>query len=81
LPTLIPIEIAEGGRVNLYRSFRQGATTRAKEQGVEESIIEMNNCWRNVENKQGGLPNLPMTQLYVEITPALTSTLRLSPSL
>jgi len=81
LPTLIPREIAEGGRVNLYRSFRRGVTTRPKEQGVEESTIEMNNRWRKVENKQGGLPNLPMTQLYVEITQALTSKLRFSLSL
>jgi len=44
LPKLIPKEIVEAGRVNLYRSFRRGVTTRAKEQGVDEPTIEMNNC-------------------------------------
>ena len=64
-----------------YRSFRRGATTRAKEQGVSEPTIHMNNRWRTVQNKQGSLPKLPMTQLYVELTQALTSKLRFSKSL
>ena len=64
-----------------YRSFRRGATTRAKERGVSEPTIHMNNRWRSVQNKQGSLPKLPMTQLYVEITQALTSKLRFSKSL
>jgi len=81
LPTLILREIAEGGRVNLYCSFCREVTTRAKEQG-DELNIEMNNRWRKLENKQGGLPNLPMTQLYyVEITQALTSKFHFSLSL
>ena len=68
-------------RFNVYRSFRRGATTRAKEQGVDEPTINMNNRWRKWQNKQGSLPNLPMSQLYVEICQALTSKLRFSKSL
>ena len=68
-------------RFNVYRSFRRGATTRAKEQGVDEPTINMNNRWRKWQNKQGSLPNLPMSQLYVEISQALTSKLRFSKSL
>lgn len=68
-------------RFNVYRSFRRGATTRAKERGVDEPTIEMNNRWRKWQNKQGSLPNLPMSQLYVEISQALTSKLRFSKSL
>ena len=78
---LIPSDIEVDERFNVYRSFRRGATTRAKEQGVAEPTIEMNNRWRKWQNKQGSLPNLPMTQLYVEISQGLVSKLRFSLSL
>ena len=78
---IIPIGLDIDKCFSTYRSFRRGATTRAKEQGVSEPTIEMNNRWRSVQNKQGSLPNLPMTQLYVELTQALTSKLRFSKSL
>ena len=78
---MIPRSMNVDERYNIYRSFRRGATTRAKEQGVDEPTIEMNNRWRKWQNKQGSLPNLPMTQLYVEITQALASKLRFSSSL
>ena len=80
-PNLIPSDVDVDKRFNTYRSFRRGATTRAKEQGVSEPTISMNNRWRAIEGNQGGLPNLPMTQLYVEISQALTSKLRFSKSL
>ena len=78
---LIPAGIDIDSRFNVYRSFRRGATTRAKEQGVDEPTIEMNNRWRKWQNKQGSLPNLPMSQLYVEISQAITSKLCFSRSL
>jgi hypothetical protein len=80
-PVLIPADVEVEKKFNTYRSFRRGATTRAKEKGVSEPTIAMNNRWRKVEAKQGGLPNLPMTQLYVEISQALTTKLRFSKSL
>jgi hypothetical protein len=79
--SLIPVGITIDEKYNVYRSFRRGATTRAKEQGVDEATIEMNNRWRKWQNKQGSLPNLPMTQLYVEISQALMTKLRFSSSL
>jgi hypothetical protein len=78
---IIPLDIEVRERFNIHRSFRRGATTRAKEMNVPEATIELNNRWRKVQNKQGGLPNLPMSQLYVEISQALTSKLRFSRSL
>jgi hypothetical protein len=78
---LIPGDVDVERRFNTYRSFRRGATTRAKEQNVSEPTIAMNNRWRAVQNNKGGLPNLPMTQLYVEISQALTTKLRFSKSL
>ena len=78
---IIPLGTEVDKRFNVYRSFWRGATTRAKEMEVDESIIEMNNRWRKWQNKQGSLPNLPMSQLYVEITQALSTKLRFSRSL
>jgi hypothetical protein len=79
--TLIAKDIEVDKKFNVYRSFRRGATTQAKEQGVSEATIAMNNRWRKVQLKQGGLPKLPMSQLYVEMSQALTSKLRFSKSL
>jgi len=78
---IIPSDIVILEKFNTYRSFRRGATTRAKEQGFDEVTIELNNQWRKVQNSQGSLPNLPMAQLYVEIAQALTSKMRFSKSL
>ena len=80
-PTVVNKDVDVGKKFNVYRSFRQGATTQAKEREVSEATIEMNNRWRKVQLKQGSLPKLPMTQLYVEITQALTSKLRFSKAL
>jgi hypothetical protein len=73
---VVPLDIEVRERFNIHRSFRRGATTRAKEMNVPEATIELNNRWRKVQNKQGGLPNLPMSQLYIEISQALSSKLR-----
>lgn len=78
---IISADIIVDERFIVYRSFRRGATTWAKEQGVDEPTIEVNNRWRKWQNKQGSMPNLPMTKLYVEISQILTSKLRLSLSL
>ena len=40
-PSLIPEGIIIDDRYNLYRSFRCGATTGAKENGISEPVIEM----------------------------------------
>ena len=66
---------------NIRQSFRRGATTQAKEQGVNKMTIELNNWWRKVQNSQGNVPRLPMSQLYTEITQPLTSKLCFSSSL
>ena len=80
-PTLIPQGIIIDERFKLYRSFRRGATTRAKEKEVPEPIIEMNNRWRKFQNKQGSLPNLPMSQLYIDVRQSFGSKLKFSKSI
>ncbi len=73
------IDIEE--KFSIFRSFRRGATTRAKEMGVQDSTISMNNRWRKSQNSAGGLPRLPMSDLYTEIQQALLTRLRFSRSL
>ena len=71
----IPSDVDVRKSFNVHRSFRRGTTTRAKEMNVPESIIELNNRWRKVQGKQGGLPRLPMSQLFVEIAQVISSKL------
>ena len=78
LSDLIPDDLDVAGKFNLYRSFRRGATTRARERKVPNPIIEMNNCWRKIKNRQGSLPRLPMTELYTEISQVLDTKLSFS---
>ena len=77
-PLLLPEGVLIDERFKLYRSFRRGATTRAKEKEVPEPIIEMNNRWRKFQKKQGSLPNLPMSQLYIDIRQSFGSKLKFS---
>ena len=77
-PLLLPEGVLIDERFKLYRSFRRGAITRAKEKEVPEPIIEMNNRWRKFQKKQGSLPNLPMSQLYIDIRQSFGSKLKFS---
>lgn len=80
-PDLIEEGVKIEEKFSIHRSFRRGAHTRAKSAGVSEAVLEMNNRWRKIENKSGGLPNLPMTELYIEITQALSQKLAFSSAL
>ena len=66
---------------NVYRSFRCGATMRAREAKVPKDIIELNNWWSKVERKSGRMPKMSMVDLYTEIRQALATKLRFSKSL
>jgi hypothetical protein len=52
---------------SLRRSLRRGSTTRARNQGVPEALIEMNNRWRKVESARGRRPGMSMMAHYTEI--------------
>ena len=70
-PAILRLYIVVSEKFNIHRLIRRGAMMRAKEQGVDEATIEMNNRWQKVQNCQGGLPNLQMSQLNVDISKAL----------
>ena len=80
-PDLIPRDMVITEAYNIYRSFRRGATTRAREAKVPKDVIEINNRWNKVERKSGGMPCLSMADLYTEIRQALATKLRCSKSL
>ena len=80
-PELFARDLDIENKYKVFRSFRRGATTRAKEFKVGEDILNMNNRWRKVQNKSGTMPNLPMSDLYTEIQQALLTRLRFSKSL
>ena len=78
---LIPQGMDVKGKYSVNRSFHRGATTRAREVGVSEGTIAINNRWRQIERNGGSIPNLPMMELYTEISQTLLSQLRFSKSL
>ncbi len=80
-PHLFDENVIITDRYNLFRSFRRGATTRAREMKVDPSIISMNNRWRKSQNQSGAVPNLPMMDLYTEIQQALLTRISFSKSL
>ena len=77
-PDLCAQDLEVEVKYKVFRSFRRGATTRAKEFKVGEDVLNMNNRWRKVQNKSGTMPNLPMSDLYTEIQQALLTRLRFS---
>ena len=80
-PWLLDLGVKVEDKMSVHRSFRRGATTRAKEMNLSEKLVDMNNRWRKVQEKSGGMPSLPMSELYVEISQALGSKLAFSKSL
>ena len=80
-PWLLDAGVKVEDKMSIHRSFRQGATTRAKEMKLSDKLVEMNNRWRKVQEKSGGMPSLPMSELYVEISQALGSKIAFSKSL
>ena len=73
MPDLIDKSISVEDRFSIYRSLRRGATTRATELEIDERIVNMNNRWRKFQNRNGGMPNLPMGELYTDMLGSLKS--------
>jgi hypothetical protein len=51
---------------SLRRSIQRGSATRARNQGVPEAVIKMNNRWRKVESARGRRPGMSMMVHYTE---------------
>ena len=71
--TLIPNDVDVTLKYSMHRSARRGMYTRAREAKVPDIIIESNMRWSKFQKRSGGMPNLPMTELYLEISQALAT--------
>ena len=69
---LIPNDIDVTLKYSMHRSARRGMHTRAREAKVD-FIIESNMRWSKFQKCSGGMPNLPMTELYLEISQTLAT--------
>lgn len=70
---LIPNDIDVTLKYSMHRSARRGMYTRAREAKVPDFIIESNMRWSKFQKRSGGMPNLPMTELYLEISQTLAT--------
>ena len=70
---LIPDDVDVVNKFSIHRSARRGMYTRAREAKVPEFIILANMRWSKVQRKSGSMPNLPMTELYLEISQTLAT--------
>jgi hypothetical protein len=77
-PDLIGPDVDIEQIYGFYRSFRRGATTRAREMGVSEVDIDLINRWRKLEKAQGMMPSLPVRDHYTEVVQLKSSRLRFS---
>ena len=59
--------------INILCIVQPGEACTHRGVKVPEFIIEANMRWSKVQKKSGGLPNLPMTELYLEITQSLAT--------
>jgi hypothetical protein len=77
-PDLIGPDVDIEQIYGFYCSFRRGATTRAREQGVSEADIDLINRWRKVERALDMKPSLAIRDHYTEVVQLKSSRLRFS---
>jgi hypothetical protein len=62
----------------ISRSFRRGATSTARTQGVKDNHVDLINRWRSFENAKGRRPTLVMHDHYSDIQILIPELLKLS---
>ena len=70
---LIPNKVDIVNKYSIHCSAQRGMYTQAWEAKVTEFIILANMRWSKVQQKSGSMPNLPMTELYLEISQTLAT--------
>ena len=66
-PDLIPIETDVTIMYGVFRSLRRGSLSRATEEGLKGTDLDMINRWRKFEGNRGGKPHMSMREHYLEI--------------
>ena len=80
-PRLIPPSVNVVEEYGIFRSFRRGSLSHARNMGVEGPDLDIINRWRQVENAQGKKPAMRMRDHYSEIRLMLPTLLRYSKAL
>jgi hypothetical protein len=80
-PDLIPEETDVVRMYGTFRSLRRGSLTRATEEGIKGTDLEMINRWRKFEKNKGGKPHMSMREHYLEIKLVIKRTLAYSKAL
>jgi hypothetical protein len=80
-PELLLPEVEVAETYNLFRSLRRGATSRASALNYSETLINLNNRWRQTQTNKGKGGLKKMSQLYVDIGLVLEASLKFSASL
>jgi hypothetical protein len=78
---LIQKEVDVANVYNIHRSLRRGATSRASELNYTETLINLNNRWRQTQTNKGKGGLVRMSQLYVEVSLVMKNLLAFSASL
>ncbi len=78
---IIPKEMDVFDRYGVFRSWRRGSSSIARNEGVRKEDIELNNGWRKEENARGKHVSSDMLAYYTEDLLVLKSKLRFSKAL
>ena len=66
-PDLISDRVIVSEEFGVGRSFRRGATSRARAAGLSEQAIVLNNRWSTVESGRGRKPGFDMASHYTDV--------------
>jgi hypothetical protein len=80
-PEIIPASVDVFEEFGISRSFRRGSCTHAREQGVSEDEINLNNRWSQLQHSKGRKPKRNMQEHYTDVRLLLKKLLRYSASL
>jgi hypothetical protein len=64
---IIPADVDCHKHFGISRSFRRGATSTERAQGIKDKYVQLINRWRKFEDARGRQPNLPMVEHYSDV--------------
>lgn len=80
-PDLISEKVDVEREFSVRRSLRRGSTTHARNRGVPDGVVEINNRWRKQQNARNREASLAMVETYTDALASLPLLLRYSASL
>jgi hypothetical protein len=74
-PESIGADVNMDEEYSSWRSFKQGATSQARNKQIPPDVIEVNNRWRQEERARGSTPHMALLERYADaraVVPLLT---------